>query len=235
MLTVDDIHTFLGKSYVIQGASLKIGAGKTVCLLGRNSVGKTTLIRSIMGLAPTSRGRILLKEEDITALKPYARAKKGICLVPQGRQIFPSLTVLENLQINTRLQQEGQQSTRWAAAKHFSLVPETESQVVPQRRSLSGGEQQMLAIGRALAGNPIFLLMDEPSEGLAPIVVREIVDLIYRLKDQGLSILLVEQNFKLAVGVADHVYIMSKGKIAYESAPAELAENRVIKEKFLGI
>jgi branched-chain amino acid transport system ATP-binding protein len=234
MLTVDDVHTFLGKSYVIQGTSMKVGAGKTVCLLGRNGVGKTTLIRSIMGLAPTSRGRILLKEEDITALKPYARAKKGLGLVPQGRQIFPSLTVLENLQINTHVGEEGQQS-RWDLQSILHLFPRLKARLSNRGDQLSGGEQQMLAIGRALAGNPIFLLMDEPSEGLAPIVVKEIAELIYRLKDQGLSILLVEQNFKLAVGVADHVYIMSKGKIAYESAPAELAENSVIKEKFLGI
>jgi branched-chain amino acid transport system ATP-binding protein len=234
MLTVDDIHTYLGKSYVIQGTSLKVGAGKTVSLLGRNGVGKTTLIRSIMGLAPTSRGRILLKGADITSLKPYTRAKKGLGLVPQGRQIFPSLTVLENLQINTHMPEEGQQSG-WDQERILRLFPRLKARLSNRGDQLSGGEQQMLAIGRALAGNPTFLLMDEPSEGLAPIVVREIAELIHRLKNQGLSILLVEQNFKLAVGVADHVYIMSKGKIAYESTPAELAEDREIKEKFLGI
>ncbi|MGO9569801.1 MAG: ABC transporter ATP-binding protein [Desulfomonilaceae bacterium] len=234
MLMVDDVHTFLGRSYVIQGTSLRVDEGQIVSLLGRNGVGKTTLIRSIMGLVPISQGRIVLQDEDFTTLKPYTRAKKGLGLVPQGRQIFPSLTVLENLQINTRMSREGQGS-RWNLQTVLELFPRLKARLSNRGDQLSGGEQQMLAIGRALAGNPVFLLMDEPSEGLAPIVVREIADLVTRLKAQGLSILLVEQNFKLAVGVADRVYIMSKGKIVYESAPAELVENRVIQEKFLGI
>jgi len=234
MLMVDDVHTFLGKSYVIQGASLRVNEGKIISLLGRNGVGKTTLIRSIMGLAPISQGRIVLHDEDLTTLKPYTRAKKGLGLVPQGRQIFPSLTVLENIQINTRMSREGQGS-RWNLQTILELFPRLKARLSNRGDQLSGGEQQMLAIGRALAGNPVFLLMDEPSEGLAPMVVREIADLVTRLKAQGLSIFLVEQNFKLAVGLADHVYIMSKGRIVYESAPAELVENREIKEKFLGI
>lgn len=234
MLMVDDVHTFLGKSYVIQGTSLRVDEGKIVSLLGRNGVGKTTLIRSIMGLAPISQGRIVLQDEDLTTLKPYTRAKKGLGLVPQGRQIFPSLTVLENIQINTRMSREGQGS-RWNLQTILELFPRLKARLSNRGDQLSGGEQQMLAIGRALAGNPVFLLMDEPSEGLAPMVVREIADLVTRLKAQGLSILLVEQNFKLAVGLADHVYIMSKGRIVHESAPAELVENREIKEKFLGI
>lgn len=234
MLLVDDVHTFLGRSYVIQGTSLSVGEGKIVSLLGRNGVGKTTLIRSIMGLVPISQGRIVLRDVDLSTLKPYMRAKNGLGLVPQGRQIFPSLTVLENLQINMRTS-SGRQECRWNLQTILELFPRLRARLSNRGDQLSGGEQQMLAIGRALAGNPFFLLMDEPSEGLSPMVVREIADLVIRLKAQGLSILLVEQNFKLAVGIADHVYIMSKGTIVYESAPAELAENGEIKEKFLGI
>ena len=234
MLLVEDIHTYLGKSYVIQGTSLRVEEGRVVAVLGRNGVGKTTLIRSIMGLVPTRQGRIVFRDEDVTNLKPYTRARKGLGLVPQGRQIFPSLTVLENLQINARAASR-EKEARWNLKKILELFPRLKVRLSNSGDQLSGGEQQMLAIGRALAGNPAFMLMDEPSEGLAPIVVKEIADLVAELKAQGLSILLVEQNFKLAMTAADHVYIMSKGRIVYESEPADLVENKEIKEKWLGI
>jgi branched-chain amino acid transport system ATP-binding protein len=234
MLVIDDIHTFLGKSYVIQGISIKVGQGKVVGVLGRNGAGKTTLMRSIMGLVPVHRGRLLLQGEDITSMPPYVRTKKGLSLVPQGRQIFPSLTVLENLQINARGQQ-GARAAPWNLNEVLRLFPRLKSNLSNKGDQLSGGEQQMLAIGRALMGNPVFLLMDEPSEGLAPVIVKEIAALIERLKAQGLSILLVEQNFKLAMSVVDHVCIMSKGRIVYGSEPEELLGNREIKERFLGI
>jgi branched-chain amino acid transport system ATP-binding protein len=234
MLTLEDIHTFLGKSHVIQGVSMNVDQGKVVALLGRNGVGKTTLIRSTMGLIPTSEGRTIFMNEDITDLPAHARVRKGIGLAPQGRQIFPSLTVLENLQINSRpgIVSAGH---KWDLERILHLFPRLTPRLSNRGDQLSGGEQQMLAIGRALIGNPSCLLMDEPSEGLAPIIVDEISVLIGELKARGLSILLVEQNFNFAMDSADYVYLMNKGQIVYESVPAELIANPEVKEKYLGI
>jgi branched-chain amino acid transport system ATP-binding protein len=234
MLTVEEIHTFFGKSYILQGVSVEVGEGKIIAVLGRNGVGKTTLIRSIMGLIPTSKGRVLLRGEDITGLPSYARAKRGVGLVPQGRQIFPSLTVLENLRINARppIQADG---PRWDLDSIFGQFPILKHRMSNRGDQLSGGEQQMLAICRALLGNPIVLLMDEPSEGLAPLIVQEIASMIEDFRASGLSVLLVEQNFNFAMNAADYVYLMNKGRIVYESSPAELAENREVRARFLGI
>jgi branched-chain amino acid transport system ATP-binding protein len=234
MLKVEDVHTFFGKSYVLQGVSLEVGAGKIVAVLGRNGVGKTTLIRSIMGLVATSQGQVILNEEDVSTLPTYARVKKGIGLVPQGRQIFPSLSVLENLQINDRIPTDSA-GPRWDIDTIFNRFPALKIRLHNKGDQLSGGEQQMLAICRALMGNPVLLLMDEPSEGLAPLIVREIADLIGEIKAQGLSVLLVEQNFNFAMNSADYIYLMSKGRIVHESTPEDLAGNKEIREQYLGI
>lgn len=234
MLKVDDIHTFFGRSYIIQGVSLEVREGETIAVLGRNGVGKTTLIRSIMGLSPTSKGKVFLRGKDITGLPPYVRATKGLGLVPQGREIFPSLTVLENLQINARppIMADG---PTWDLEWVFGQFPILKNRMSNRGDQLSGGEQQMLAICRALLGNPVMLLMDEPSEGLAPLIVQEIGSLIEKFKACRLSILLVEQNFNFAMKAADHVFLMNKGRIVYESSPAELAENTEVRGQFLGI
>lgn len=234
MLKVEEIHTFFGRSYILQNVSLEVGEGQTIGVLGRNGVGKTTLIRSIMGLVPTKEGKVLLRGEDITNLPAYTRAARGLGLVPQGRQIFPSLTVRENLRINARppIVPEG---PNWDLDWVYGQFPILKNRLSNRGDQLSGGEQQMLAICRALLGNPIVLLMDEPSEGLAPLIVQEIASMIERFKTSGLSILLVEQNFNFAINAADHVYLMNKGRIVYESSPAELAQNTEVREKFLGI
>ncbi len=230
MLAIDDVHTYYGDSYVLQGMSLNVEKGSVVALLGRNGVGKTTLIRSIMGFTPARRGTIKFKDQDITGLPAQKIAQMGMGLVPQGRRIFPSLDVREHLSIAAKPRSGG-----WDIQRVFSVFPRLEERIRHRGNRLSGGEQQMLASARALVGNPDFLLMDEPTEGLAPLLVQELGRTIQRLKDEGLSILLVEQNLPFALRLADHVYVMTKGRIVYESSPRELWENEEIKRSYLGV
>ncbi len=231
MLKIVDIHTYYGDSYVLQGISLEVSKGAVVALLGRNGVGKTTLIRSIVGFTPARRGQILFNERDITRLAAYKIIHLRMGLVPQGRRIFPSLSVKENLAIAAR----GSDVQGWDFARIYALFPRLEERRNQRASTLSGGEQQMLAIARALISNPVFLLMDEPTEGLAPVLVREVGDVILRLKEGGLSIFLVEQNLSFARKFADYTHVMSKGKIVYSSTPAELWENQEVKERYLGV
>jgi branched-chain amino acid transport system ATP-binding protein len=231
MLKIVDIHTYYGDSYVLQGISLEVAKETVVALLGRNGVGKTTLIRSIVGFTPPRRGQILFNDKDIAHVTAYKIVRMQIGLVPQGRRIFPSLTVKENLAIAARTSG----ARTWDFEKVFGLFPRLKERDHHRGNELSGGEQQMLAIARALISNPIFLLMDEPTEGLAPVLVREVGDAIRRLKEEGLSIFLVEQNLSFAIKFADYTHVMSKGKIVYSSTPKELWENREIKEHYLGV
>jgi branched-chain amino acid transport system ATP-binding protein len=231
MLEVDDIHTNYGESYVLQGVSLRVGQGEVVAVLGRNGVGKTTLIRSIVGFTPPRRGRILLRGEDITRLAAHEIARRGVGLVPQGRRIFASLAVGEHLAIGERTGN----GSGWSFERVLGLFPRLRERLRNRGNKLSGGEQQMLACGRALVGNPDILLMDEPSEGLAPILVRELGRILAQLKGGGASILLVEQNLAFALRIADRVYLMSKGKIVHESRPDELLRNHEIKARYLGV
>ena len=231
MLKVADIHTYYGDSYVLQGVSLEIAREQVVALLGRNGVGKTTLIRSIAGFTPARRGQILFQGREITRLATYKIIRLRIGLVPQGRRIFPSLSVKENLSIAAR----GSEERGWDFGKIYALFPRLEERRNQRANTLSGGEQQMLAIARALISNPLFILMDEPTEGLAPVLVREVGDVILRLKQGGLSIFVVEQNLSFARKFADYTHVMSKGKIVYSSTPGELWENREVKERYLGV
>jgi branched-chain amino acid transport system ATP-binding protein len=231
MLEVQDIHTNYGESYILQGLSLRLGRGQVVAVLGRNGVGKTTLIRSIIGFTPPRRGRILLRGEDITHLAPHEIARRGVGLVPQGRRIFASLGVGEHLEIGQR----AGNGAGWSFDRVLELFPRLRERLRNRGNKLSGGEQQMLACGRALVGNPDILLMDEPSEGLAPLLVRELGRILGRLKAGGASILLVEQNLAFALRIADHVYLMSKGKIVHESRPDELVHNEEVKARYLGV
>jgi branched-chain amino acid transport system ATP-binding protein len=231
MLDVEDIHTNYGESYVLQGVSVRVGRGEVVAVLGRNGVGKTTLIRSIVGFTPPRRGRVLLKGEDITRLPAHEIARRGVGLVPQGRRIFASLAVGEHLEIGERTGN----GSGWSFTRVLDLFPRLRERLRNRGNKLSGGEQQMLACGRALVGNPDILLMDEPSEGLAPILVRELGRILGRLKTGGASILLVEQNLAFALRIADRVYLMSKGKIVHESRPDELLRNEEIKARYLGV
>jgi len=230
MLEVRDIHTYYGDSYVLQGISLSMTRGQVVGILGRNGMGKTTLIRSIIGFTPPRRGQIMFKDRDITAWSSNRAVGFGLGLVPQGRRVFPSLSVMENLTVAVK-----GDSGPWTVARVLELFPRLRERGAHRAGKLSGGEQQMLAIARALMTNPELLLMDEPTEGLAPLLVREVGRVIESLKVQGLSILLVEQNLPLALRVADHVHVLSRGRVVHSSAPDALWRNEEIKSRYLGL
>jgi branched-chain amino acid transport system ATP-binding protein len=232
MLELQDVHTYYCDSYVLQGISLRVAEGQVAAVLGRNGVGKTTMFRSIMGLTPPRRGRIVFQGTDVSGLPPHRIARLGMALVPQGRHIFPSLTVRENLEVAERRSGRGK---GWSLGGVMDLFPRLREREKQGGTKLSGGEQQMLACGRALVANPTLLLMDEPTEGLAPVIVRELERLILQLKTQGVSILLAEQRFGFALRVADYVYIMSQGRIVHEAVPAELWEQEEIKRAHLGV
>jgi len=234
MLNVEDVHTYYGKSYILQGIFLSVDERQVASVVGRNGVGKTTLIRSIMGLIPVRKGKITFQGRDIIAEETHRLAKMGIGLVPQGRHIFPSLSVKENLDINARKSHDAMASY-WDKDKVIELFPVLKNRLFLEGARLSGGEQQMLAIARALMGNPKLLLMDEPSEGLAPVILRELGKRITQLKKEGLSILLVEQNLQLALRHCDYLYIISKGKIVYSSIPDDLWSNEEVRTEYLGI
>jgi branched-chain amino acid transport system ATP-binding protein len=232
MIELKDVHTYYGDSYVLQGVSLTVKDGSVVALLGRNGMGKTTTIRTIIGLNPPRQGSILFNGQEIAGLAPNKIAQMGIGLVPQGRQIFSSLSVTENLTMAARTRGK---KDAWTLEKVFSFFPILKDRSHNKGNLLSGGEQQMLTIARALMTNPDLLLLDEPSEGLAPIVVQDVSKIIKQLKEAGQSILLVEQNFSMAMEVAEYAYIISKGKIVYESTSEQLVHNEEIKEKHLGV
>jgi len=231
MLKVEDIHTYYGASYMLQGVSLEVPQGSVVALLGRNGMGKTTTLYSIIGFVPPRRGRIVFKEKDVTSLMPYKIAQMGLALVPQGKRIFPPLSVKENLTMAARPGKDG----AWTLDNVYSLFPVLKMRAKLPGILLSGGEQQMLTIARALMTNPDLILMDEPSEGLAPLIVRELGSTIRQLHRSGLSILLVEQNLHLALALAEYFYILSRGVIVYESGLEELKGNEEVKVKYLGV
>jgi branched-chain amino acid transport system ATP-binding protein len=231
MLAVEEIHTYYGDSHILHGVSLGVARGQVLALLGRNGMGKTTLIRSTIGFTPPRRGRVLFKGTDITRLPPFRAVEMGMGLVPQGRRIFPSLSVRENLAVAAR----GNRGQGWNLDRVFALFPRLRERLSHAGNKLSGGEQQMLAIGRALMTNPDLLLMDEPTEGLAPLLVREVGKAIAELKEQGLSILLVEQSLHFATSVADHVHVLNRGRVVHSSSPAELLANEDVKSRFLGL
>ena len=230
MLEVRDIHTYYGDSHVLQGISLRMERGQVVGVLGRNGMGKTTLIRSIIGFTPPRRGNVFFKERDITSWPSNRVVGLGVGLVPQGRRVFASLTVDENLAVAAK-----RNGGPWTVERVMELFPRLRERRQNRADKLSGGEQQMLAIARGLMTNPDLLLMDEPTEGLAPLLVREVGRVIENLKSQGLSILLVEQNLPLALRVADHVHVLSRGRIVHSSSSQALWKNEEIKSRYLGL
>jgi len=231
ILEVQDIHTYYGDAYVLQGLSLQLEQGQILGLLGRNGVGKSTLVSSIVGFTPPRRGRVVFKGVDVTANQSYDTVRSGMGLVPQGRRVFPTLSVEENLLVAER----STERHGWNLERVYKMFPRLRERRNQRSRTLSGGEQQMLAIGRGLMTNPDCLIMDEPSEGLAPIIIQGVWEAIGKLKEEGLSILLVEQNAALALKLVDYVHVMSKGRVVYSAKPQELWANDAIKASYLGI
>jgi branched-chain amino acid transport system ATP-binding protein len=228
VLTVTDLQTYYGESHVLQGVTMTAEKGKVTAVLGRNGVGKTTLCRSLVGLTRARSGRVEFDGVDITTMPPHVIAARRMSLVPQGRRVFISLTVRENLQIAAR-------PGHWTLDGVFELFPRLKERLGNRGNELSGGEQQMLAIARALVSNPLLIILDEPTEGLAPAVIAEVGRLVLRLKGEGMSILLAEQNAAFAIKLADYVHVMSKGQIVHSSDPLTLWRDEEIKTKLLGV
>ncbi len=231
ILKVDQIDTFYGQSHVLQGVSLSIHKGEVVSLLGRNGVGKTTTLRSIMGLTPPRSGKILLHNVDIVGKPPFQIAQMGIGYMPDDRRIFPDLTLYENLELARRLSKRAKVS--WTFEKIYDLFPVFVELKERKGTQLSGGEQKMLAIGRALMKNPDLLLLDEPSEGLAPLIVQNLVEVIGRIREEGVTILLADQNLKFCRKTSDRGYILEKGMIQYQGIMEEIWQNEEIVKKYL--
>ncbi len=232
LLEVENIHTAYGTSRVLFGVSLDIKPGECVCLLGRNGVGKTTTMRSIMGLTPPSQGRITFKGQDITGKPPHVLARSGIGYVPEDRRIFAELTVWENLDVAER---SASRRGRWNVEAVYELFPKLRELRDRMGGVLSGGEQQMLTIARTLMGNPELLLLDEPSEGLAPVIVENMLAQIQRLKREGLTILLAEQGLDFSLALADRVYVLQKGEVQFTGPSQRLRDDARLRDKLLAV
>jgi len=231
ILKIDQIDTFYGQSHVLQGISLSINEGEVVSLLGRNGVGKTTTLRSIMGLTPPRSGKIFLHNVDIAGKPPFQIAKMGIGYMPDDRRIFPDLTLYENLELARRLSSKG--NIRWTFEKVYELFPVFIDLKQRKGTQLSGGEQKMLAIGRALMKNPALLLLDEPSEGLAPLVVQNLTEVIAQIRKEGVTILLADQNLKFCRKTSDRGYILEKGMVQHQGLMEAIWQNEEIVKKYL--
>jgi branched-chain amino acid transport system ATP-binding protein len=229
MLRLEEVHAFYGASHILHGVNLDIPAAKVSAVLGRNGVGKTTVVRAIMGLVPRRTGRIFFDERDIVCWPPHHIARMGMAYVPEGRLIFPDLTVIENIRVAERVP-----ARHWTLGRLFELFPALAERTRNLGSQLSGGEQQMLAVARALATDPKVMLLDEPSQGLAPLVVRELAGVIRQLRDEGVTVVLVEQNLTFAEVVADQICLLSKGRTVYQAALSGFqAERDAIKARYL--
>lgn len=232
-LSVENINTFYGLSHILFDVSLKVDQGEVVVLLGRNGAGKTTTMLSIMGINSPKSGSIMYQGQDITGLKPYQIARMGVGFVPEDRRIFPDLTVYANLDVGRKISKT--RATKWSLERIYQLFPILKEFSHRHGGTLSGGEQQMLTIARTLMGDPDLLLLDEPSEGLAPIIVKVLGDFIEVIKREGMTVLLSEQNTKFALKHADRAYIVDNGAIKYEGSIAELEQNEEIKKRYLAV
>src|ERR1700733_9757851 len=218
-LIAEGLQTYYGKSHILHGIGLEAAEGQVTALLGRNGAGKTTTLRSLMGLTPPREGRVSIFGTDTTGWPPFRVAALGVGYVPEGRKIFPNLTVDENLLVP--LERPGP----WTPASVYQLFPRLQERKANRGRQLSGGEQEMLSIGRALLLNPKLLILDEPSQGLAPLIVREVFRVIARMRDEGISVLLVEQNVRMSLEISDHVYVLDDGKVIHSGTASELAQD----------
>jgi branched-chain amino acid transport system ATP-binding protein len=230
MLEVEGIHTFYGLSHILFGVSMKVEEKTLVCLLGRNGAGKTTTLRSIIGLNPPRQGSVRFRGEDVTGLDPYLLTRKGVSYVPDDRRIFGDLTVGENLEIAIRKPKAGE---GWGKERVYEIFPALRNIESRKGGCLSGGEQKMVAVARALMGNPELLLLDEPTEGLAPALVRSLEEQIKKLRESGLTVLLAEQNVKSALRLSDRGYIIDNGQICYQGSIEELRTNEEVRKKYL--
>jgi branched-chain amino acid transport system ATP-binding protein len=231
MLAIKGLNTHYGASHILQGVDLEVPDGRIVALLGRNGVGKSTTLRTVMGLVPSSGGSIELDGTNIAGWRPHQVARAGVAYVPEGRLIFPDLTVIENIKVAERVP-----ARAWPIPRLLELFPALRERARNRGANLSGGEQQMLAIARALVSDPKVLLLDEPSQGLAPLVVRELAGIIGKLRDENVTILLVEQNMKLAEAVADELHVMVKGRMVYAATPEQFrAEEQEIRSRYLTV
>ena len=230
MLAVDDIHSYYGESYILHGVSLAVRAGTVVALLGRNGAGKTTTLKSVMGVVRPRRGEIRLKDQPINGLRPHVIARRGVAYLPETRGIFPSLSVMENLKLV-----EGRRPGPWSLERVLEMFPRLRERAGNGGDQISGGEQQMLAMARALLSNPDLLILDEPTEGLAPIIVQDIREQLRALKSEGLTILLVEQSFHFATALADEVYVLGKGQIRWHGSAAAIRADQEVQRAWLGV
>jgi branched-chain amino acid transport system ATP-binding protein len=233
MLEIEALETGYGETQVLHGLSLQAKEGRVLAVLGRNGAGKTTALKAIMGLLPAKKGSIAFRGRKISGLRNFEIARLGIAYVPETRDIFPSLTVFENLALAAQLKPMGEK--RWTLPRVFELFPRLSERRDNGGNQLSGGEQQMLAIARALLMNPLLLLLDEPSEGLAPTVAKQIHQKLAELKEKGLSIILVEQNFGFATSLADDVCVVGRGQVAWEGSPSQIRAASDLKAKWLGV
>jgi branched-chain amino acid transport system ATP-binding protein len=231
LLVTEDIHTYYGTSHILFGISLNVQEGEIVALLGRNGVGKTTTLRSIMGLTPSRSGSIRFLDTEITKKAPYKIARLGIGFVPDDRRVFADLTVRQNLEVVAR----GGNAEGWTLERVYTLFPVLERFENRKGGTLSGGEQQMLTVGRTLMGNPKLLLLDEPAEGLSPLIVNLLAEQTLKLKEEGITVLVCEQNVKFAIDVSERAYVLEKGKIRYEGSIDDLQENEEVRTKYLMI
>lgn len=236
MLELMDVNTYYGDSHILHDVSLRVDTGEIVALLGRNGVGKSTTLRTIMGLTPPRRGRVRFEGADMSRFKPFQIARAGIGFVPEERWIFPTLTVHENLLIGMKTgDSTAANDSPWSLERCYELFPALKDRRNAKGRSLSGGEQQMLAIARTLIGNPRLVLVDEPTEGLAPKIVERVVDILCEINRQGMALLLVEQKPPVAMRLARRVYVMSKGTIQWQGTPAELQANEAVRKCHLEV
>jgi len=232
LLVLEDVHTYYGEAHILQGISLTVRQGEVVTIIGRNGAGKTTTLRSIMGIAQPRRGRILLRGQDLTGLPTHQIARNGIAWVPEERRILPNLTVLDNLRLGW-LATDGGGPDR--VEEVFEYFPRLRERIAHRGRHLSGGEQQMLAIARALVARPSIMLVDEPTEGLAPMLVESLTDILAVINRRGTTILLVEQALEVALTLAQRVYVMDQGRVQFEGTPDDLRRDPEIQQRFLGV